>query len=89
MAERLEKRRHILEFRKLQEQQNKQEMFAEVQAFEQPIVNNLIKDGKITEKQKDEILNEHEKNVQNLQKQHEIGMYHYKDMTTCFSHHTK
>lgn len=51
-------------------------MFAEVQAFEQPIVNNLIKDGKITEKQKDEILNEHEKNVQNLQKQHEIGMYH-------------
>ena len=50
-------------------------MLAEVQAFEQPIVNNLVKDGKITEKQKEEILNEHEKNLQNLQKQQEIGKY--------------
>ena len=73
LAERLEKRRHILEFRRLQEQQNKQEMLAEVQAFEEPIVNNLVKEGKLTEKQKDEILNEHEKNLQNLQKQQEIG----------------
>ena len=73
LAERLEKRRHIVEFRRLQEQQNKQEMLAEVQAFEQPIVHNLVKDGKITEKQKEEILNEHEKNLQNLQKQQEIG----------------
>ena len=48
-------------------------MLAEVHAFEQPIVDNLVKDGKLTEKQKEEILNEHEKNLQNLQKQHEIG----------------
>ena len=50
-------------------------MLAEVQAFEQPIVNNLVKDGKLTEKQKEEILNEHEKNLQNLQKQQELGKY--------------
>ena len=50
-------------------------MLAEVQAFEEPIVNNLVKEGKLTEKQKDEILNEHEKNLQNLQKQQEIGKY--------------
>ena len=73
LAERLEKRRHILEFRKLQEQQNQQEMLAEVHAFEQPIVDNLVKDGKLTEKQKEEILNEHEKNLQNLKKQQDIG----------------
>lgn len=73
LAERLEKRRNILEFRRLQELQNKEEMVEEVKAFEEPLINNLIKDGKLTEKQKDEILNEHEKNLQNLQKQQEIG----------------
>ncbi|XP_053407631.1 myosin-7-like isoform X3 [Mercenaria mercenaria] len=71
LAERLEKRRQLLEFRRLQEQQSKGKVSEEVKAFEEPL-DKLVQDGKLIDRQKKEILDEHEKNLQNLQRQHEI-----------------
>lgn len=75
LAERLEKRRQLLEFRRLQEQQSKERVTEEVKAFEEPL-DKLVQDGKLIDRQKKEILDEHEKNIQNLQKQQEIGDMH-------------
>lgn len=72
LAERLEKRRQLLEFRKFQEQQNREEATAEVNAFDEPL-QKLVDDGKLLDRQKKDILDEHEKNLQNLQRQHDIG----------------
>lgn len=75
LAKRLEKRRQLLEFRRLQEQQSKERVTEEVKAFEEPL-DKLVQDGKLIDRQKKEILDEHEKNIQNLQKQQEIGDMH-------------
>ncbi|XP_052772504.1 trichohyalin-like isoform X2 [Mya arenaria] len=71
LAERLEKRRQLMEFRRLQEQQGREETVDERKAFDEPL-EKLVQDGKLMDKQKKDILDEHERNLQNLQKQHEL-----------------
>ena len=72
LAERLERRRQLLEYRRLQERQDRDEPSDEVAAFSEPL-GKLVEDGKLDEKQKKEILDEHERNLMNLQKQHQLG----------------
>lgn len=67
LAERLERRRQILEFRKLQEQQLNDKIVSDVSSYEEPI-DKLIEDGKLTEKQKKELLDQYEKNLMELKK---------------------
>ncbi|XP_060578849.1 trichohyalin-like isoform X2 [Ruditapes philippinarum] len=71
LAERLERRRQLVEFRRLQEQQSKDKVTAEVKAFEEPL-DKLVEDGKLIDRQKKEVLDEHQRNLQNLQKQHDL-----------------
>ena len=61
-----------MEFRKFQEQQNRDEVAAEVNAFEEPM-QKLVDDGKLLDRQKKDLLDEHDRNLQNLQRTHDIG----------------
>ncbi|KAL3864492.1 hypothetical protein ACJMK2_006170 [Sinanodonta woodiana] len=71
LAERLEKRRQILEFQKLQEAQNQEAMSGEVDSFIEPL-DKLLKEGKIIERQKNELMDQYAKDLIDIQKRHEI-----------------
>ncbi|KAH3705448.1 trichohyalin-like isoform X2 [Dreissena polymorpha] len=71
LAERLEKRRQLLEFHRLQEQQGAQETIDDVQAFEEPL-SKLVEEGKLIDRQKQEILEEHDQNLKNLLKSQQL-----------------
>ncbi|KAK3597760.1 hypothetical protein CHS0354_006118 [Potamilus streckersoni] len=71
LAERLEKRRQILEFQRLQEAQNQEAVSGEVEAFIEPF-DKLLKEGKIIERQKNELLDQYEKDLIAIHKRHEI-----------------
>ncbi|KAL4231695.1 hypothetical protein ACF0H5_009272 [Mactra antiquata] len=71
LADRLEKRRNLLAFRQLQEQQDVEKTKQEVKSYDEPL-QKLVEDGKLSDKQKKEILDQHDRNLQNLQKQHDL-----------------
>lgn len=70
LEERLAKRKQIIEFRKIQDKQAEDLSKNSTDSYEEEITH-LVQDGKMTEKQKKELLNEYMLDLKRLNRQHD------------------
>lgn len=72
LEERLAKRRQIIAMRKLQDQQESEVVVQNVESHED-VLKHLVQDGKLTEKKKNQLLNEYLQDLNRLTKARDIG----------------
>lgn len=68
------KRRQIMIFRNLQDQQNKMDPHMNLDSFEKQLTN-LVSDGRLVEKQKKELLDKYRMDINQINKKRELGLY--------------
>jgi len=73
LEERLAKRKQIIEFRKIQDQQAQDLSNNSADSYNEEMTK-LVQDGQLTEKQKKELLNEYMMDLKRLNRQHDKGI---------------
>jgi hypothetical protein len=73
LEERLAKRKQIIEFRKIQDQQAQDLSNNSADSYNEEMTK-LVQDGQLMEKQKKELLNEYMMDLKRLSRQHDKGI---------------